>query len=76
MKFMINRSKDYIMSDQSPVIDGNSPLVLKPAAAVNKNIFADRDILSAVCIEWRKYPERDVHWLSCEFHENLSYFFW
>ena len=54
---MINRSKDYIMSDQSPVIDGNSPLVLKPAAAVNKNIFADRDILSAVCIEGGNIPK-------------------
>lgn len=51
---MIERSKDYIMSDQAIVSQGNSSLILEMATSVDKYIFTYMDVLSKVRVKRRE----------------------
>ena len=48
-----------------PVPDGDPSLILEPAAAVNKYVFTNRDIFTAVGIEGRKHAKGFIHLFSC-----------
>ena len=54
---MIERSKDYIMSDQAIVAQGNSTLILEMTTGVDKYIFTYMDVLSKVRVKRWKNTE-------------------
>ena len=58
---MIEGCQHHIVADQRPVPDEDSTLILEPAAAVDKYIFANRDVFAAVGLERRKHAKGFVH---------------
>ena len=61
---MVQRGQDHIVPDQGAVSDKNSALILKFAAHVDKDMFADVDILPAVGVERRKQGKALIHRLA------------
>ena len=54
---MIKGCQRHIVSDQRPVSDEDSTLILELAAAADKYIFANHDVFAAVGIERLKYAK-------------------
>ena len=63
------------MSYQTSVVYCYAALILKLTAGINKNIFADCDIFSAIRIKRREKPERFVDFFSGKFREDFYNFF-
>ena len=49
------------MADERAVSDKNAALILEFAAHVDKNVFADVDVLSAVSVKRREQREALIH---------------
>ena len=58
---MVEGSQHHIVADKCPIPDENAALVLKLAPHVDKDIFANVDILSAVGVKGREKPEALIH---------------
>ena len=45
------------MSNQRPIAYHNPTLILKFAPGIDKHIIPNRNILSKICVKWRKQPK-------------------
>ena len=61
---VVQSRENYVVADKGTISDSDSALVLEFASHIDEYIFADGDIFSAVCVEWRKHAEAAVYRLS------------
>ena len=73
---MVQRGQDHIVPDQGAVSDKNSALILKFAAHVDKDMFADVDILPAVGVERRKQGKALIHRLADKLRKQGPQLLW
>ena len=56
---MVEGGQHCVMTDERAVTDGDTALILETAAAVDKNIFSHRNVLTAVCVKgWEQAEGR------------------
>ena len=64
-----------MMANQSSISNGNAALILKTAAAVNKNPFANGDIFPKIRVERGKHRKALIDRLANElFHQPTDFF--
>ena len=67
---MVQGGQHHVVADEGTVVDVDAALVLELAAHVDKDMFADVDVLSAVGIKGWEQPEALVHRLADELGEE------
>ena len=63
---MIQRRKCRMMADQHIIPDLNTTLILHGAAGIDKYIFTNMNILSAIGVKRRNEPQGFIDWGICE----------
>lgn len=64
------------MSYLCAVINGNSSVILKTAALIDKHVRSHSNIFAEIRCKWRKQAECFIHVLSDQLGKKLPYFFW
>ena len=72
---MIQGRQYHMMADQGTVTDGDSTLILKTAAGIDENVFAEVDISPEIGIKRRKHGKGWIDFFPGQLRHQLAEFF-
>ena len=72
---MIERRQRHLMSDEDAIAKDDAALILKKAACIDEDIFANVDIFPAIRMEWRKESECGVNGAARKLGHDVQDFF-
>ena len=69
IQIMVNRSEDGLMAYEYIISDMDSTLILKLAACIEENTFAQMDVSPKIRIERRKQIHGRIHCFACNLRQ-------
>ena len=67
---MVQCGQHHVMADQRTVSDKNAALILEFASHVDKHVFTDMNVLSAVGVKGREQSKALIHRLADQLGEK------
>lgn len=76
VQVVVDSGEDYIVADEGVVPDGNTALILEPAAGVDEDVLTDLQVLATICGEGGEEIEGAADGTSSELGHDSSDLFW